>query len=54
MQAVQLNSQRKDVPPGDPASVVNFAAIGDYTCTQAEALEPYEQHVVALLRGILP
>ena len=28
-------------------------AMGQYTCTQAEDLEPYEQHVVALLRNYL-
>lgn len=53
MQAVQLNSQRVDVPKDDPAEVVDVKAMGDYTCTQAEELEPYEQHVVALLRDYL-
>jgi len=28
--------------------------MSEYICTQAEDLEPYEQHVVALLRGFLP
>jgi ABC-type Fe3+ transport system substrate-binding protein len=53
MQAVKLNSQRVDVPQGDPAEVVDVKAMGQYTCTQAEDLEPYEQHVVALLRDYL-
>jgi iron(III) transport system substrate-binding protein len=53
MQAVKLNSQRVDVPQGDPAEAVDVKAMGLYTCTQAEDLEPYEQHVVALLRDYL-
>jgi ABC-type Fe3+ transport system substrate-binding protein len=53
MQAVKLNSQRIDVPKGDPSEVVDVKAMGQYTCTQAEDLEPFEQHVVALLRTYL-
>jgi ABC-type Fe3+ transport system substrate-binding protein len=53
MQAVKLNSQRVDVPKGDPNEVVDVKTMGQYTCTQAEELEPYEQHVVALLRDYL-
>jgi iron(III) transport system substrate-binding protein len=53
MQAVKLNSQRVDVPKADPAEIVDVKAMGQYTCTQAEDLEPYEQHVVALLRDYL-
>jgi ABC-type Fe3+ transport system substrate-binding protein len=54
MQAVKLNSQRVDVPHGDPDEVVDAKLMREYTCTQAEELEPYEQHVVALLRETLP
>jgi iron(III) transport system substrate-binding protein len=53
MQSVQLNSQRVDVPQGDPAEAVSVKDLSQYTCTQAEDLEPYEQHVVALLRDYL-
>ena len=53
MQSVKLNSQRVDVAQGDPAEAVNAKELGQYTCTQAEELEPYEQHVVALLRDYL-
>ena len=54
MQAVRLDSQRVDVPPGDPATALAAGAMGQYICTQSEDLEPFEQHVVVLLRGILP
>ncbi|HEY3919731.1 MAG TPA: extracellular solute-binding protein [Stellaceae bacterium] len=54
MQAVRLNSQRIDVPQGDPAEAINAKEMSQYTCTQAEELEPYEQRVVALLRQTLP
>jgi iron(III) transport system substrate-binding protein len=53
MQAVKLNSQRIDVPLGDPAEAIDEKAMNEYTCTQAEDLAPYEQHVVALLRNYL-
>jgi iron(III) transport system substrate-binding protein len=53
MQAVKLNSQRVDVPQGDPAEAVDAKIMSQYTCTQAEDLEPFEQHVVALLRNYL-
>jgi ABC-type Fe3+ transport system substrate-binding protein len=53
MQAVKLNSQRVDVPQGDPGEAVDVKAMGQYTCTQAEELGPYEQRVVALLRNYL-
>jgi len=53
MQAVKLNSQRVDVPKGDPGEAVDAKLMSQYTCTQAEELEPYEQHVVALLRSYL-
>ncbi len=53
MQAVKLNSQRVDVPQGDPAEAIDEKSMSQYTCTQAEELEPYEQHVVALLRNYL-
>jgi hypothetical protein len=51
---VKLNSQRVDVPKGDPDEVVDAALLSQYTCTQAEELGPYEQRVVALLRQSLP
>ncbi len=54
MQAVRLDSQRVDVPPGDPATALAAGAMSQYICTQSEDLEPFEQHVVVLLRGILP
>ena len=54
MQAVKLNSQRIDVPKGDPDEVVDAALMSEYTCTQAEELGPYEQRVVALLRQSFP
>lgn len=53
MQAVKLNSQRVDVPKGDPDEAVDAKKMAEYTCTQAEELEPYEQRVVALLRNYL-
>jgi iron(III) transport system substrate-binding protein len=54
MQVVKLNSQRVDVAPGDPDEIVDDKIRNEYTCTQSEDLEPYEQHVVALLRQYLP
>lgn len=54
MKAVQLNSQRADVPPGDPNEVVDSTIRASYTCTQAQDLEPFEQRTVALLRQYLP
>jgi len=53
MQAVKLNSQRVDVPQGDPNEAVDAKIMSQYTCTQAEELAPYEQRVVALLRNYL-
>jgi len=53
MQAVKLNSQRVDVPKGDPAEAVDAKMMAEYTCTQAEELEPFERRVVALLRNYL-
>ena len=53
MQAVKLNSQRVDVPQGDPAEAIDEKRMSEYTCTQAEDLAPHEQHVVALLRTYL-
>ena len=53
MQAVKLNSQRVDVPQGDPAEAVDEKQMSQYTCTQGEELGSYEQRVVALLRNYL-
>jgi ABC-type Fe3+ transport system substrate-binding protein len=50
MQAVKSNSRRKDVPPGDPESVVDPARLGELVGDQGEIMNPYHARTAALVR----
>jgi iron(III) transport system substrate-binding protein len=54
MPAVQLNSRRTDVPPGDPATALDPAQIANATATQSEDLLPFEHKTVEILRKTTP
>jgi len=53
MKAVQLNSQRKDVPLGAPEIAMDLSKISDYTGTQDEDIEPFTTRTSEILREIL-
>ena len=54
MKAVQLNSRRKDVPPGAPDLVLDPNRLSDYVGTQTEDMQEYAQKVVEILRKTTP
>jgi ABC-type Fe3+ transport system substrate-binding protein len=54
MKAVQLNSRRTDVPLGDPATALDPQILGSYLGSMDEAILPFEERVVAILRRVLP
>lgn len=53
MQAVKLNSRRKDVPLGDPTIAVDTARLGEYIGSQHEEMDYYHKKASALLRDIM-
>jgi iron(III) transport system substrate-binding protein len=53
MQAVKLNSRRKDVPLGDPAIAVDTARLSEYVGSQHEEMEYYHKRASSLLRDIM-
>jgi ABC-type Fe3+ transport system substrate-binding protein len=54
MPAVQLNSRRTDVPPGDPETALDAAQIASAIATQSEDLLPFEHRTVEILRKVAP
>jgi iron(III) transport system substrate-binding protein len=54
MQAVKLNSRRKDVPVMDPENAVEYDHIDDYIGGQTEAMDPYQQKAAELLKQLMP
>jgi iron(III) transport system substrate-binding protein len=54
MPAVQLNSRRTDVAPGDPETALDAAQIASYVGTQSEDLLPFEHRTVEILRKTVP
>ena len=54
MPAVQLNSRRTDVPPGDPETALDAAQIASYTGTQSEEQMSFEHRTVEILRKVAP
>ena len=53
IKAVQLNSQRKDVPLGAPEIAMDLARISEYTGTQDEEIDPFTTRTSEILREIL-
>jgi ABC-type Fe3+ transport system substrate-binding protein len=54
MPAVQLNSRRADVKPGDPETALDPAQIASSIATQSEDLLPFEHKTVEILRKTTP
>jgi iron(III) transport system substrate-binding protein len=54
MPAVQLNSRRADVEPGDPETALDAAQIASAIATQSEDLLPFEHRTVEILRKAAP
>jgi ABC-type Fe3+ transport system substrate-binding protein len=53
MPAVQLNSRRKDVPPGAPDLAIDWSHFDEYVGTQVEELQSYSLRVSDILRRTL-
>lgn len=53
MQAVKLNSRRKDVPLADPSIAVDPDRLNEYIGSQHEEMEYYHKQASALLREIM-
>jgi iron(III) transport system substrate-binding protein len=53
MQAVKLNSRRKDVPLGDPGSAVDTSRLSEYVGSQHEDMGVYHKKASALVREIV-
>jgi iron(III) transport system substrate-binding protein len=52
MQAVKLNSRRKDVPPGDPETTIDTSRLSEYVGSQHEEIDYFHKRTSALLREI--
>jgi iron(III) transport system substrate-binding protein len=50
MKGVQLDSRRKDVPPGAPDLALDYSKIGEYENGQSEEIDPYQTKVLAVIR----
>jgi iron(III) transport system substrate-binding protein len=50
MKGVQLNSRRKDVPPGAPELILDHTRMNDYLNGQSEEIDPYQYKVLELVR----
>lgn len=50
MKGVELNSRRKDVPPGSPDLVLDQKHIDEYENGQSEEIDPYQKKVLDLIR----
>lgn len=53
MQAVRLNSARKDVPLGDPNVAVDYARLDQYLGGQSEDMQPFQKRAVQILREVM-
>jgi iron(III) transport system substrate-binding protein len=53
MQAVKLNSRRKDVPQGDPGSAIDTSRLSEYVGSQHEEMEQYHKKASALVRELV-
>ena len=53
MQAVKLNSRRKDVPIGDPSIALDPAKIAEYVGSQTEEMQDYQNKAADLFRSLI-
>lgn len=53
MQAVKLNSRRKDVPLGDPSTALDPAKIADYVGAQTEEMQVYQNKAAEMFRSLI-
>jgi ABC-type Fe3+ transport system substrate-binding protein len=53
MQAVKVNSRRKDVPIEDPNDAVDYARLDEYVGGQTEAMQPFQRRAAEILREVM-
>jgi iron(III) transport system substrate-binding protein len=53
MNAVKLNSRRKDVPLGDPVDAIDYAKLDEYVGGQTESMQPFQKRVSEIYREVM-
>jgi iron(III) transport system substrate-binding protein len=53
MQAVKLNSRRKDLPPAAPEFAVDYAKFDEYVGGQTELMQPFQRRASEIYRELL-
>jgi len=54
MEAMKLDSRRKDVPLGKPEDAIDYSQFGSYVGGQTEEQQPYQLKAAALVKELIP